>query len=439
MSHPHYSADQALAVLGRHMTTDRFHFLPDLAKSHGSWLVTSDNRELLDCYTAFASLPVGWNHPHLRDPAWEREIGRIAAHKPALSDTFTEHMAELVDTLYRHAIPATMPWIFFIEGGGLAVENALKAAFDWKVRRNLSAGRGERGSQILHFRECFHGRTGYTMSLTDSPDRRKTQYFPKFTWPRVLNPKLRFPLDPAAQDEVVAAEHESLRQIHEAFDRNPDDIAAIIIETIQGEGGDNHFRPQFFQALRRVADEREALLILDEVQAGCGITGTFWAWQQMGIEPDIVAFGKKSQVCGIYAGRRISEVERNVFVEPSRINSTWGGNLVDFVRFQRVMEVIVEERLVENAAIVGLRLLNGLQALAAERGDVLSNARGRGLFVAVDLPDPARRDAVLKRAFENGLLALSCGTRSIRFRPCLNFTADLADEAVRRLSISLGG
>lgn len=433
MSHPRYSPEQALDVLSRHMTTDRFNFLPAVDRSQGSRLVTSKGQQLLDCYTAFASLPIGWNHPRLLDPDFLAEIGKYAIHKPALSDTFSEAMAEMVEKLYRIGIPASMPWIFFVEGGALAVENALKTAFDWKVRKNLAAGRGEKGSKILHFKQCFHGRSGYTMSMTDSSDPRKTMYFPKFDWPRVLNPKLRFPLTPEVISEVEATEAESLRQIDDAFDRYEHDIAAIIIETIQGEGGDNHFRPEFFKALRRVADEREALLILDEVQAGVGITGTFWAFQQMGIEPDICAFGKKTQVCGIFASRRLDEVERNVFVESSRINSTWGGNLVDFVRFARVLDVIEEDKLVENARDVGTHLLRGLQGLAADLPDRLSNARGRGLFVAIDLNDASSRERVLKRAFDEGLLALTCGPRSIRLRPCLNFTVAEADEAIALL------
>lgn len=433
MSHPRMSPERALEVLSRHMTTDRFNFLPSVERSFGSRLVTSKGQELLDCYTAFASLPIGWNHPRLTDPAFVEEIGRVALHKPALSDTFSEAMAEMVEKLYRIGIPASMPWIFFVEGGALAVENALKTAFDWKVRKNLAAGRGERGGKILHFKQCFHGRSGYTMSMTDSHDPRKTAFFPKFEWPRVLNPKLRFPRTPEVESEVEAAEAESLRQIHEAFDRHEHEIAGIILETIQGEGGDNHFRPEFFKELRKVADEREALLILDEVQAGVGITGTFWAFQQMGIEPDICAFGKKTQVCGIFASRRVDEVDKNVFVEGSRINSTWGGNLVDFVRFARVLDVIEEDRLVDNARVVGAHLLGGLERLAQEHPDRLSNARGRGLFVAIDARDGAARERILKGCFDDGLLALSCGPRSIRLRPCLNFTAAEADEAIERL------
>ncbi len=432
------TAHPAFATLGRHMTMDRFGFVLNLEKCQGSRIVTEQGKELLDCYSAFASLPIGWNHPDLCDEAFVRKLGRAAVNKPALSDTFTVEVATFVETFYRVGIPEHFPWLFLVSGGALAVENAMKAAFDWKVRKNLAAGKPEGGSQILHFRHCFHGRTGYTMSLTDSHDPNKVLYYPKFQWPRVDPPALRFPIDATVLAEVEAAEARTMRQIHAAFDANPDEIAAIILEPIQCEGGDNHFRPEFLQSLRRVCDEREALLIFDEVQTGVGATGSFWAWQQMGCEPDLVSFGKKTQVCGIYAGPRINEIEQNVFVAPSRINSTFGGNLVDLVRFQRVLEVIERDQLVENAATVGTLFLRELEGLQAKRPDLLSNARGRGLLLAIDLPDGTTRNAVMQACMNQGLFSLTCGDRSLRFRPTLTFSEADVGEAVEKLDKALG-
>ncbi len=422
-----------LDVLSKHMTTDRYHFILDLDRSHDVWLTTVSGDELLDCYSAFASLPIGWNHPRLREPAFVRELGRLAINKPALSDTFTPELAEFIETFYRVGIPSHFPWIFLISGGALAVENSLKAAFDWKVQKNLAAGRGELGSRILHFDRCFHGRSGYTMSLTDSPDPRKTKWFPKFDWPRVPAPPMHFPFDDAQLKAVREREAESLAAIEAEFDRHGHDIAGIIIEPIQCEGGDRHFRPDFFEALRRVADEQEALLIFDEVQTGIGLTGTFWAWEGIGVEPDLVCFGKKSQVCGIYAGQRIDEVERNVFVEPSRINSTFGGNMVDMLRFQRVLEVIEEDRLVERAARVGAHFLSELEGLQDELPGFVTNARGKGLVLAINLPDTETRDVAIQKCFDNNLFVLSCGDRSIRFRPTLTFTEEHVGVAMERL------
>jgi L-lysine 6-transaminase len=321
-----------------------------------------------------------------------------------------------------------MRHLFFVEGGALGVENALKTAFDWKVRRNRARGiAGERGQQVLHFREAFHGRTGYTLSLTNT-DPAKTRLFPKFPWPRVDNPKLRFPITEEVERDVAAAEQRSLEQVDQAFVDNPDDIAAIIIEPIQAEGGDNHFRPEFLQALQRKARENEAFFILDEVQTGIGLTGRMWAHEHFGLEPDAVAFGKKTQVCGCMVGPRVDEEPDNVFRVPSRINSTWGGGLTDMVRFGRFLEIIQEEQLVDNARVVGARLLEGLRAL--EAGGTLTNARGRGLMIAFDLPTPELRQKMHERLLAGGLLLLTCGVRSIRFRPPLNLSAAEADTAL---------
>ncbi len=126
--------------------------------------------------------------------------------------------------------------------------------------------------------------------------------------------------------------------------------------------------------------------MVDEVQTGMGATGTMWAIEHMGVRPDVIAFGKKARVCGIIAGERVDEVPDNVFKVSSRINSTWGGNLVDMVRSQRYLEIIAEENLVENAGAMGRLLLDGLNALAQE-SDLVSNVRGQGMLLAFDLPD----------------------------------------------------
>ncbi|MDZ7797229.1 MAG: aminotransferase class III-fold pyridoxal phosphate-dependent enzyme [Candidatus Marinimicrobia bacterium] len=263
------------------------------------------------------------------------------------------------------------------------MENALKTAFDWKVRKNFEHGeKEETGYKVLHFKQAFHGRTGYTLSLTNTSDPRKTQYFPKFDWPRVSNPKLRFPLEEYA-DENKKREEQALEEISAIVDNEAKDIACIIIEPVQGEGGDNHFSSGFFQALRKVCDENEILLVLDEVQSGVGLTGKFWAHQHYGIEPDILCFGKKTQICGILAGPRIDEVKNNVFVESSRLNSTWGGNLTDMVRFRYILEIIEKEDLVENARKMGEILKKELEDIQIVYPDIISNVRGKGLDVCL--------------------------------------------------------
>ena len=318
-----------------------------------------------------------------------------AVNKITNSDLYTESLARFVAT-FATVLPETLQHhLFFIEGGALAVENTLKAAFDWKRRMNLAAGRSAAGSQILHFRDAFHGRSGYTLSLTNT-DPVKIEHFPKFPWPRVSNPALRFPIDERVLEDVRRAEEQSLAEIRRAIAENPHDIAAIIIEPIQAEGGDHHFRPEFLRALRQIADESELLLIFDEVQTGFGTTGRWWCFEHFGVEPDLIAFGKKTQVCGVAATRRLDLVD-SVFQVPSRINSTWGGNLVDMVRCRRIIEVVREDELLDNVTRVGRRLLHGIERLAERLPGLVSNPRGRGFFLAFDLPDSATRDRALTR------------------------------------------
>jgi L-lysine 6-transaminase len=424
-------------TLGKHILADGMDPVIDLKSSHGSWLVDKrDGKEYLDLFSMFASLSVGYNHPYILEN--RDRLTEAALNKPTNSDIYSTQMAEFVDTFGRVAQPDYLPYAFFIEGGGLAVENALKVAFDWKVRKNIEAGNGEKGTKIIHFDECFHGRTGYTLSLTDSPDPRKTLYFPKFNWPRITTPKLDFPLTDDNISKTVALEEKAKREIENAIAENQHDIAAIILEPIQGEGGDNHFRIEFLEYLRRISDENDIMLIYDEVQSGVGITGKMWAHEYYGehARPDIISFGKKTQVCGIFASNRVDEVDNNVFHESSRINSTWGGNLVDMVRFTLYLEIIEKENLVVQASETGAYLLDQLEKLSEEYSTV-SNARGKGLFCAFDLPSGDDRDKLSNLIAREGALILGCGLKSIRFRPHLNITCDEIDLGISMIKKAL--
>jgi L-lysine 6-transaminase len=403
------------AVIGLHMLADGFDLVLDLAASQGSTLVDArTGRRYLDLFTFFASSALGMNHPALtEDPEFRARLLRAALNKPSNSDIYTRELARFVETFADVLGDPRLPHLFFIEGGGLAVENALKVAFDWKSRWNEAHGIDPAlGTQVLHLEHAFHGRTGYTMSLTNT-DPNKVARFPKFAWPRIPSPYVRSGVD------MDAIEDEALAAARAAFDANRNDIACAILEPIQGEGGDHHFRPRFLRALQELCHANDALFIVDEVQTGVGLTGSTWAYQQLDIAPDVVAFGKKTQVCGIMAGGRVGEVPDNVFVVGSRINSTWGGNLTDMVRATRILDVIRDSKLVERAADLGTLLLGELQGLAS-RHPVVSEVRGRGLMCAFDLPDAATRDAVLEALrVDEQVLVLGCGTRSVRFRPAL--------------------
>lgn len=421
--------DDVRGRLARYVLTDGFHLVLDLRRSRGSWIVDARTGDrYLDMYAFYASAPLGISPAGLSDdPEFVAMLAETAVNKPTNSDVYTGHYADFVDTFARVLGDPALPHLFFIEGGALAVENALKCAFDWKSRHNEMHGRSPQlGTKVLHLTRAFHGRSGYTLSLTNT-DPVKTERYPQFGWPRIEVPAVTFPIGEHLR-EVEAAEQRAIGQAEAAFRDQPHDIACFIAEPIQGEGGDNHMRPEFLQAMQRLCRQHGALFILDEVQTGVGLTGTAWAYQQLGLEPDIVAFGKKVQLGGIMAGRRVDEVADNVFTVSGRINSTWGGGLTDMVRSRRLLEIIERDRLFERAAALGEWFLAELRELGGRYPGVVSNVRGRGLMCAFDLPSHADRDWLLSVAREEErLLLLPSGPRSIRFRPALNISeGDLA-------------
>ena len=339
---PSIKPENVHEVLSKLMLVDGFSIVLDIENSKGATLVDEITGEkYLDFFTFFASSPLGMNHPYLHSEEVKEILSKVVVNKPSNSDIYTTYMADFVDSFARIAKPDYMKYLFFVSGGALAVENGLKVAFDWKVRKNFLKGyKEEKGHKVIHFKEAFHGRSGYTMSLTNT-EPNKVKYYPKFDWPRITNPKIKFPLENHL-DEVIQLEEKALAEINLAIKKNLDDIAVIIIEPIQAEGGDNFFRKEFFDKLRKIADENEILLMFDEVQTGFGLTGKFWASDYYA-KPDIIAFGKKAQVCGIMVSDRIDDIDDNVFKVSSRINSTWGADLTDMVRSKFILDVIKNE------------------------------------------------------------------------------------------------
>ena len=188
-------------------------------------------------------------------------------------------------------------------------------------------------------------------------------------------------------------------------------------------------RKEYFEKLRELCDENEILFIMDEVQTGIGLTGKWWCHEHF-VKPDIIAFGKKTQVCGILSTDRIDEVEDNVFKKSGRINSTWGGNFVDMVRFTRILEIMYEDNSVKNCEVVGKHLLNKIVELINKYPDKISNGRGRGLFCAFDCKDSNFRNNLVKKLFDNGLMMIGCGDKTMRFRPPVSINKEKINEGL---------
>ena len=408
-------------VLGRHMLVDGYRLVIDLERSHGARICSTPGASASSSTSSPASrpCPLGYNHPKLVAREFRERLLPAAVNKLANSDIYTTFLAEFVETFARTVPEPLRPHMFFVEGGALAVENALKTAFDWKVRRNLAAGKGEKGHQVLHFREAFHGRSGYTLSLTNTADPRKIQYFPKFAWPRISNPKLSFPITargaraggrrraPGGGGDRGRAAPEPGR--HRGADRRADPGRGRrqpLPRRVPARPARPRRRARVPAHLRRGAERlrhHRALVELRALRRRCPTSS------RSARRPRCAASARRG---------RIDEVD-SVFKVSSRINSTWGGNLVDMVRCQRIIEVIEEDGLLENATRVGERLLAGLRGLEAVFPGRVTNVRGRGMFVAFDLPDTETRNQALRALNEHGVLALTSGQSALRFRPPL--------------------
>ncbi|MDR1133773.1 MAG: L-lysine 6-transaminase [Synergistaceae bacterium] len=421
--------NEVFPAIEKYMLRDGYDIVIDMEKSKGSHVIDArTGDDWLDFYTFFASAPFGMNHPALTTDAFKEKIFRAAVNKVANSDIYTLEMGEFVKMFGEVARPEGFEHLFLVDYGTLAVENAFKVAMDWKVQKLAARGKvtpgkaisGAKGTKIIHFNEAFHGRGGYTLSVTNTADPNKYQRFAKFRgWPRIINPKIMFPLEKNIR-VVQWLEEQAVKQIKNAIANDPDGHCAVIIETIQGEGGDNHFRTEFFKRLKDICDANEMMLIFDEVQCGMGITGKMWAWQYH-VAPDIFAFGKKAQICGICVGPKVDEVEQNCFKVSSRINSTWGGNLTDMVRASKYLEIYRDEHILDYVSgKAGPALIEGLRGLESEFPEFIGNVRGKGLMCAYDVKTPALRSKFLAECAKRRMLILPCGTHTVRFRPALN-------------------
>ncbi|BEL08265.1 L-lysine 6-transaminase [Actinoplanes sichuanensis] len=429
---------ETVDVLRRHVTGDFYDLVISRRHSSGSWIVDDrTGRRYLDMVGFYASSAIGHNHPRLtEDAGFLAELQSLAGFKPSNPDFPTDVQARFTQTLLRVLGDPELPYLLYIDGGALAVENALKVAFDWKTRHNGRRGVAVAGWRVLHLERAFHGRSGYTLSLTNT-DPAKTALYPAFDWPRIPSPAVN---DTAlwADPELTVDERAAITAAEAAFRRHPDEIACFIAEPIQCEGGDRHLRPAFLLAMQELCHRHDALFVLDEVQTGCGVTGVPWLHQELGLAPDLVAFGKKTQVCGVMGGRRVLDEPLNAMRTPSRLSSTFGGNLIDMLRATRILEVIEEDRLMDAAATSGAHLLGRLREVAADFKGTVDDPRGRGLLCAVDLVDGALRDRVVEIAREKyDTLFVGAGERTLRFRPALTVTVAELDEAVDRMTTAL--
>lgn len=418
------------------------HFYTHATRSLGNYIVDADGNTLLDLYGHIAALPLGYNHPDLLS-AWRN--GRFdwtAGWRPALGVSPPIEWVELVEGPLSRLAPKGLPSLLTVTTGAEALENAFKLAFIEFSRRRRGGGPGPAEMsaclenaqteanklKILSFEGAFHGRSLGALSATRSKAIHKVD-FPAFSWPVAPFPATRFPVaDYAAEN--AAAEARSLEAVEAAFVRHLGEIAAVVVEPIQGEGGDRHASPAFFHALQRICKAHGALFIVDEVQTGGGGCGVWWQHSTWDLPepPDILCFSKKMQIGGCYFRKDLMPAE------PYRIFNTFLGDPLRAAQLAVVAEVVERDHLLENTRITGDFLLSGLQMLQNRFPGLLSQARGVGTWCAFDVCDVPKRDRLVHLARQKGLELGGTGVKSIRFRPALIFAPRHAAEALSILN-----
>ena len=433
---------------GRHQRVQdarTVHVYQDAIRSRGNYLVDVDGNILLDLYGHIAALPLGYNHPDLL-AAWSSgRFAWCAGYRPALGIAPPEQWVDLVEGAIMGIAPKGLDRLVTVTTGSEAIENAIKAAFIWHAgrRRGGASPSAEEASasmlnrqpltndiSVLSFEGAFHGRSLGALSATRSKPIHKLD-IPAFDWPVAPFPALRFPLE-AHAEENAAAEAASLHVVEAALAVGQ--VAAVLVEPIQGEGGDRHASPSFFHALRALCTKFGAAFIVDEVQTGGGATGRMWAHEAWALPspPDIVTFSKKMQVGGYYL--------RAEFMpdQPYRIFNTFLGDPLRAAQLEVILEVIRRDGLLAQVTRVGAALLAGLNGLADAFPNIYSQARGVGTFAAIDVCDAPTRERIIHQARQRGLELGGSGERSIRFRPGLILAERHVDEAMAILHAATG-
>ncbi|XP_078611984.1 4-aminobutyrate aminotransferase, mitochondrial-like [Branchiostoma floridae x Branchiostoma japonicum] len=421
-----------LKSLDNIQNTEAVQFFCDFKKSRGNWLVDADGNRLLDVYMQIASLPLGYNHPAVVSALTDENNLSAFVNRPALGVLPPVDFPDTLQKLLQVAPPG-FSQVQTMACGTCANENAFKAVFFWYRARQRGSlipteedlescmRHEEPGSPnltILGFEGGFHGRTIGCLSSSHSAPLHKVD-MPVMDWPIAPFPVTKHPLDVNAQENRLEEERclDKVFQLMQEYKNKGRPVAGVVVEPIQSEGGDRHASNSFFRQLRKLAKENGSAFLVDEVQTGAGLTGKMWAHEHWGLEesPDIVTFSKKMVIGGLYFKGEFRPKGA------MRIMNTWLGDPAKLVILEAVLNVIQQDRLLDNMTETGQVILQGLEKIQDKHAEVLSNARGRGAFCAVDFPNTLTRDRAVATLRNKGVQCAGCGAKALRIRPALIF------------------
>ena len=417
LAKPHLSP-----ILGRYFQRSWSH-------GEGHELVDTAGRRYLDFACGIATTSLGHRHPRVTKAIHE-QVDKVLHLCNALG--FMEPVGRLAE-LIAEEMPAPLDTVFFANSGAEAIEAALKLA------RRVTGRPG-----LIAFSNGFHGRTLGAVSVTSSNINSRTGYEPLL--PSVYISKFPNAYRDHDGDEAAATEA-AIAELKRLFREiiPPSQVAAVLIESVQGEGGYYPAPPAFMQQLRALCDEHGILYIADEVQAGYARTGKMWGFEHAGIVPDVVCLAK-AIANGLPLSAIVTRRELQDRWGTGAHGSTFGGNPVCCAAGIAVIETIREERLVENAAARGAELFAGLKSLQAE-DDRIGDVRGPGLMIGVEFvksretkePDGALVDKLLARCADEGLILLSAGTHHqvVRWIPPIDVSSEEIQRGWRTFSDAL--
>ncbi|MBX3119135.1 MAG: aminotransferase class III-fold pyridoxal phosphate-dependent enzyme [Fimbriimonadaceae bacterium] len=424
-----------LDELHSYVILEPYPFVLDLEKCEGIKVMTVDGQELRDWCSYFGSKLIGHNHPRLYEADYVKRLALAANNKVANPDFLTPQCLEFYRLLHKLA-PESMKGptleMYAVNSGAEAVENMMKFFVAKFHAKKLKAGKSVTNRRFVYFDRAFHGRTVYALGVTHTMDPVGTKDFHGLMTGG--NVKLPFP---AIDNDETPAENmrrtvEALQMAEMTLKQMAHEIVGIIVEPLQGAGGNRVALPEFFRGLSELAHKYDVYLGFDEVQTGLGATGKMFAIDHFDLPhpPMAIATGKKFGSGVVYMREPLEDV--------GVLDSTWGGTLADMVRVVQEYKIVEEEGLIAKAAENGEYLAEKLRGLQAMHPDRVMNIRGMGLYQAFSLTTDELKGQLIKTAREQfGLLLLGAGERTVRMRPNLSVTREDIDELVMRLDQTL--